>query len=269
MEFSMDFIWLAAVQLCAFFVQGVTGFGCTVLSAPFHSVMLSSSATGTAFATFLTIPTLLFLGIKEFKNVAWKDFFNIVLLCAPGIIVGNLIVGSLDETIVRVAIGSVVTFIAVMNIYKHIIAPLVLKKESQEDAPDTAFKKGLRYAALIIGGIVHGAFTIGGPLMTVYTLEAVKDKEKFRNTMTWVWITLNSYNVMNHIRAGLYTQEMMTATAISLPFAFLGLILGMKVLSKIERITFLRAVYVVLLIIGVDFLMKNVPALIEMMNTVA
>lgn len=278
MVFDMNFVWLAIVQLFAFFVQGVTGFGCTVLSAPFHSTMIEPTLTttieagitasrlGSAFATFLTIPTLLYLGIREFKNVAWSDFFRIVLFCAPGIIVGNLIVGGLNETVVRVAIGAVVTFIAVMNIYKHIIAPLVLKKETQEDAPDTPVKKAIRYVALIVGGIVHGAFTIGGPLMTVYTLEAVKDKEKFRNTMTWVWITLNTYNVINHIRAGLYTQEMISATAISLPFAFLGLILGMKVLSKIERITFLRAVYIVLLIIGVDFLTKNVPALITMMN---
>lgn len=262
--FDMNFIWLGLVQVFAFFVQGVTGFGCTVISAPFHSTMLSTAQIGTAFATFLTIPTLLFLGIKEVKNVAWKDLGKIVLFCAPGMILGNIIVGGLDEVIARVAIGSVVTFIALMNIYKHIVCPLILKKEVVENKEDTPVGKALRYLALIVGGVVHGAFTIGGPLITVYTLQAVEDKEKFRNTMTWVWITLNLYNVSNHIAAGLYTPEMISATAISLPLSFVGLLLGMKVLKKIDKITFLRAVYIVLLIIGGDMLMKNLPLLLAM-----
>ena len=162
----------------------------------------------------------------------------------------------------KVAIGTMVTFIAVMNIYKHIISPLVLKKEIQEDAPDTTLKKVFRYAALIIGGTVHGAFTIGGPLITVYTLEAVKDKEKFRNTMTWVWIVLNLYNMANHMMSGYYTPDMLGASAIGLPLSFIGLIIGMKFLTRIKRITFLRMVYVVLLVIGVDMLLRNVPLLL-------
>lgn len=259
--FKIEFVWLAIVQLFAFFIQGVTGFGCSVISAPFHSTMLSSAQIGTAFATFLTIPTLLFLGIKEIKNVAWKDLGKIVLLCAPGMIIGNIVVGSMDATVARVAIGAVVTFIAVMNIYKSIIVPLVLKKEMVTDAPDTAAKKALRYIALIVGGIVHGAFNIGGPLITVYTLEAVSDKEKFRNTMTWVWVTLNLYNVFNHVKGGLYTSEMLSASFMALPLSLIGLLVGMKVLKKIDRITFLRAVYIVLLIIGGDMLIKNLPLL--------
>lgn len=260
MVFELDFLWLGLYQVFAFFVQGVTGFGCTVLSAPFHSEVLGPQV-GTAYATLLTIPVLIFLGVKEIKNVAWKDLLKIVLLCAPGILLGNFLLGSIDVAVAKVAIGTMVTFIALMNIYKHIIAPLVLKKETKEDAPDTPMKKFFRYAALIVGGIVHGAFTIGGPLITVYTLEAVKDKEKFRNTMTWVWIVLNIYNAGNHIASGLYTPEMLGASAIGLPLSLIGLLIGMKVLSRIQRITFLRAVYIVLLIIGVDMLIRNVPAL--------
>lgn len=260
MNFQLSFLWLGLYQIFAFFIQGVTGFGCTVLSAPFHSSVLGPQV-GTAYATLLTIPVLIFLGIKEIKNVSWKDLIKIVVLCAPGILVGNYLLGSIDVEIAKVAIGTMVTFIAVMNIYKHIIAPLVLKKEEVEDAPDTTLKKIFRYAALIVGGIVHGAFTIGGPLITVYTLEAVKEKEKFRNTMTWVWIILNTYNAANHIMSGYYTPDMLGAAAIGLPLSFIGLLIGMKFLSKIKRITFLRMVYVVLLIIGVDMLIRNVPAL--------
>lgn len=261
MHFELTYLWLGLVQVFTFFVQGVTGFGSTVLSAPFHATMLGEPVIGTAYATFLTIPTLYFLGIKEIKNVAWKDLLKIVILCAPGMVLGNYIVGGMDPALAKVAIGAVVTFIAVMNIYKHIVAPLVLKKEVVEDKPDTPIQSAMRYVALVVGGVVHGAFNIGGPLITVYTLSAVTDKEKFRNTMTWVWMTLNTYNVISHYNSGYYTDVMLSAAVIGVPLSLFGLICGMAMLKKINKITFLRAVYVLLLIIGVDFLVKNLPLL--------
>lgn len=261
MNFCLEYLWLGLYQIFAFFIQGVTGFGCTVLSAPFHSSVLGPQV-GTAYATLLTIPTLIFLGVKEIKNVSWKDLIKIGLLCAPGILLGNYLLGSIDVQVAKVAIGTMVTFIAVMNIYKHIVAPIILKKEIKEEEPDTFAKKIFRYGALIVGGVVHGAFTIGGPLITVYTLEAVKDKEKFRNTMTWLWIVLNLYNMSNHIVSGYYTPDMLGASAIALPLSLFGLIVGMKYLSKINRTTFLRFVYIILLVIGVNMLAHNVPALL-------
>ncbi len=258
--FNIQYVWLGLYQIFAFFIQGVTGFGCTVLSAPFHSVVLGP-AVGTAWATLLCAPTLYFLGIKEIKNVAWKDLGKIVLMCAPGVIIGNILLKQVDPNYAKVAIGGVVTFIALMNIYKTIIAPFVLKKEFVEDIVDTPAKKALRYAALIVGGVVHGAFTIGGPLITVYTLQAVKDKEKFRNTMTWVWVVLNTYNSFAHYTSGYFTPEMWSAFAIALPCALIGLILGMKCLSRINKITFLRVVYVVLLIVGGNMFISSIQAI--------
>src|SRR6056297_1484004 len=146
-----------------------------------------------------------------------------------------------------------------MNIYKHIIKPLVLKKEEVIEAPDTIGKKIFRYGCLILGGIVHGAFTIGGPLITVYTLEAVKDKKKFRNTMTSLWCVLNVWNAFNQYRNGAFTWELGSALAIGLPFAALGFFLGMVFLEKINRMQFLRIVYIVLMFIGVNMFVRNVP----------
>ena len=258
--FNFDYLFLGIYQLFAFFIQGVTGFGCKVLSVPFHSEILGP-AVGTAFATLLCAPTLYYLGIKEIKNAAWKDLGRIVLLTAPGLIVGNILLKKIDPNYAKIAIAAVVTFIALMNIYKTIIAPFVLKKKFVEDAPDTVLKKVMRYSALIVGGVVHGAFTIGGPLITVYTLEAVKDKEKFRNTMTWVWIVLNTYNSFSHYTSGYFTAEMWSSFAIALPFALIGLFVGMRCLSKINKIMFLRVVYVVLLIVGANMLVSSIGAI--------
>ena len=177
MTFEFNFVLVGLMQIVGFFVQGCTGFGCTVIAAAVTNGLLGTTE-GVPYGTLITLPFLYFLGIKAFKEVSWKDLAKIIVLCMPGILVGNYLFHAISPVVAKICIGGMVTFIALMNIYKHIIKPLVLKKNEEEEA-DTTFKKVLRYGCLILGGVVHGAFNIGGPLITVYTISAVKDKEKF------------------------------------------------------------------------------------------
>ena len=209
----------------------------------------------------VTIPMFIVLCIKERKDVAWKDLAKIVILCLPGLFIGSKIFYSMNPNVAKVAIGGVVTFIALMNIYKAIFKPLVLKIPQDLETPDTLGKKILRYTCLVTGGIVHGAFNIGGPLITVYTLYAVTDKRKFRNTMTWMWLILNCVNAFNQFRNGAWTPRLAGALAVGFPLAVIGFILGVKFLEKIDKTTFLRIVYCVLLFVGGSMLITSLRAL--------
>ena len=172
-------------------------------------------------------------------NLSWKLSFHAV-----------------SPDVAKICIGAMVTFIALMNIYKHIIKPLVLKKEVEEEV-DTPFRTALRYGCLVLGGIVHGAFNIGGPLITVYTIAAVKEKEKFRNTMNMVWVILNTWNAFSQFRNGVITPHLLSALAVGVPMAAVGFFLGMAFLKKINRETFLRVVYCVLLFVGGNMLITS------------
>lgn len=261
MDFKIDYLLVGLMQVVGFFVQGTTGFGCTVIAAAVTNGLLGTT-TGVPYGTLITLPFLYYLGVKEFRNVSWKDLFRIILLCAPGIFVGNYLFYTISPDIAKICIGAMVTFIALMNIYKHIVKPLVLKQVETEEVPDTVFKKSLRYGALILGGIVHGAFTIGGPLITVYTIEAVKEKEKFRNTMNMVWVILNTWNAFSQYRSGAFNPTMWSALIIGVPLAAIGFFSGMAFLKKINREQFLRIVYVVLLFVGGNMLITSVLAIL-------
>lgn len=258
--FDWTFIVVGLMQVVGFFVQGCTGFGCTVIAAPVTNGLLGTGA-GVPYGTLLTLPFLYFLAIKTIKEVSWKDLGKIIGLCVPGILIGNYVYTIMDPTAAKICIGGVVTFIALFNIYKVIIKPLVLKKETEEEV-DTPVKKVLRYVALFVGGIVHGAFNIGGPLITVYTISAVRDKEKFRNTMNMVWVILNTWNAFSQYRSGAITPTVLSALAIGLPCAAVGFALGMAFLKKINREQFLRIVYVVLLIVGGSMLIQNLATVL-------
>ncbi len=145
MTFEFDFILVGLMQIFGFFVQGCTGFGCTVIAAAVTNGLLGT-AEGVPYGTLLTIPFLYYLGVKAWREVSWKDLVKIVALCAPGILIGNYLFYKISPTTAKICIGAMVTIIALMNIYKHIIRPLVLKKTDEEDAPDTTGKKIFRYA---------------------------------------------------------------------------------------------------------------------------
>lgn len=259
MTFEFAFVLVGLMQVVGFFIQGCTGFGCTVIAASVTTGLLGIKE-GVPYGTLMTLPFMYYLGIKAMNEVSWKDLGKILALCAPGILVGNYLFATVSPNVAKIAIGIMICLIALMNINKYIIQPLILKKELKEES-DTLGKKLFSYGCLILGGIVHGAFNIGGPLITVYTVSAVKEKEKFRTTMTWVWAILNTVNAFNQYRSGAITPHLLSALAVGLPMAGIGFFLGMRFLEKINREQFLRIVYVVLLFIGADMLIRSILAL--------
>lgn len=261
MNIEFSFILVGLMQIVGFFVQGTTGFGCTVIAAPVTNGLLGT-AMGVPYGTLITLPFLYYLGVKTFREVSWKDLLKIIVLCAPGILLGNYLFYKISPTTAKIYIGAMVTLIALINIYKYIIRPLVLKIKDTEEAEDTTIKKLLRYGCLALGGVVHGAFNIGGPLITVYTISAVKEKEKFRNTMNMVWVILNTYNAFNQYRKGAWTPRLFSSLSIGVPMAAIGFFVGMAFLKKINREQFLRIVYCLLLFIGGDMLIRNLLAVL-------
>ena len=88
MTFEFNFVLVGLMQIVGFFVQGCTGFGCTVIAAAVTNGLLGTTE-GVPYGTLITLPFLYFLGIKAFKEVSWKDLAKIIVLCMPGILVGN------------------------------------------------------------------------------------------------------------------------------------------------------------------------------------
>lgn len=255
--FEWNFIWLGIIQMIGFFVEGAAGFGSTVISAPFATSILGIKA-GVPFGTIMSVILIVPLALISRNNISWKDLGKIFLACLPGLFLGQYLFKVINPDIAKVGIGIAVTIIASFKIYQNIFIPFVLKKVKNEEEKDTVAKKIFRFTCLIVGGAVHGAFNIGGPLITVYTLEAVKDKTKFRNTMMGLWAILDSMNTFNHYRNGTLTPLVWSAVLACLPLAVVGFLLGIKYLNKIDREQFLRFVYVILFAVGLNTLVRSI-----------
>lgn len=80
--------------------------------------------------------------------------------------------------------------------------------------------------------------------------------------MTWVWLILNVINAFNQVRNGAWTPRLAGSLTVGLPFAAVGFVLGVYFLKKINKETFLRIVYCVLLFVGANMLYTNLMSIL-------
>ncbi|MEG1987821.1 MAG: sulfite exporter TauE/SafE family protein [Oscillibacter sp.] len=260
MTFEIGFLFIGLISIFGHFVEGSAGFGCTVIAAPIVNSILPP-AVGVPFGTLMAVPFLVIQTLRSLHSIAWKDLGKILLVCLPGVFVGQYLFTMISPEIAKICIGSAVTVIALMKIFQNIVKPVVLKKPVDTEN-DTVGNKILRYTCLIVGGVVQGAFNIGGPLITVYTIEAVKDKVQYRNTMLCFFMITDILNAVSHFRQGLWTPYLGSALLVALPLAAVGFFAGVKFLDKINRETFLRFVYVILLFVGANMLIRALMAVL-------
>lgn len=266
MIFENSFIVVGIVEFFCQVVQGITGFGATVLGAPIITELVGTT-TGGPYGTLISHILLIAMAIPCFKKVSWKELLKIILIVGPFEAVGAYFGYRVPEIVTKIIIGGAVTFIALINIYKVFIRTALAKRKGEvydpDNAPMTTSKRIFQYACLVIGGLVNGAYTVGGPLITVYLLDSTKDKESFRNTIVWVWVIMNSILVIpQQIMNGLYTPRLLSLTAITLIPSALGVFVGMKLMKKINREIFLKVVYVLLLIVGGNMFIQALLTLV-------
>jgi uncharacterized membrane protein YfcA len=99
-----------------------------------------------------------------------------------------------------------------------------------------------------MGGIIHGAFASGGPLIVIYSTQAMPNKSNFRATLSILWLTLNTIIIGQNIAKGAITPDIIRLVLWSLPFLLVGVILGNIAHKKIKDNQFTKLVYVVLLL---------------------
>lgn len=263
--FGINDLFVGAAFFLAFIVQGITGFG--------GSVVCSSVVTG-IYGPALAVPIMAVSGhpvnipvcVKYHKLIDWKSLLKIVAFALPGLLFGNYLFKILPSVVTKISIGGFVTIIAIQGIYKAFFVKAKEVKVGEDgaevQAEDSLFTKCVRIGCLIIGGIAQGAFNVGGPLVTVFTLSAVKDKSRFRATMCMFWTILNSVTMFNHWRMGYWTSDFFVKFLICLPFMLGGFLVGSWLHNKVNQQVFLKIVYIVLFFVGAQMFVTNLMPLL-------
>lgn len=221
-------------------LEAITGFGCTVLAFPFVILLMKDLERAKIVLSILAWVLAAYFAITKYKQINWKQFGIILLFAGLGMPVGMLLFKSFDAAILTKALGVFIVFSAAIQLYKCYIP----------EKNNRAIPAFVSYIFLLSGGIIHGAFAVGGPLIVLYSTKKIPDKGQFRATMCLLWATLNTVLILQYFIEKKLTIEVGRDLLFLLPFLVAGIIVGEIIHNKVSEILFKRIVFASLLLVG-------------------
>lgn len=199
------------------------------------SMALVGVGNAKAAITMILWLVTIIVTVQNLKYINPKKLGIMLFFMILGMIPGIWLFDRLPTKILMIVYGLIVVAIGVDKL---------LRKNSKD------LKTPYSYFALLMSGVMQGMFTSGGPFLALYATTAMKDKKEFRATVSSIWAVLNIYLMWNMFRQGMYTGYVMKLAGMSILPVFAAIWIGNKISHKIKQETFLKLVYVLLIVSG-------------------
>jgi uncharacterized membrane protein YfcA len=221
-------------------LEGITGFGCTIIAMPF-AIMLFDLETGRAALTFTALIQCLFIFIKDRRKIAGRELTALVIFMGIGLPLGMLLYNYLPQAGLKKILAVFTCLVSIRGLFIFFRFKN-RERENNKPLPGWALK-----ILLVLGGIIHGAFTSGGPLAIIYTMEKIKEKTVFRATMCTLWSIMNTILIIQLVFSGRVPAFSLRLVLFSLPFLAGGIALGNLAHKHIRDTIFTPLSYGILL----------------------
>jgi uncharacterized protein len=238
---------LGVIALAAFATEGAIGFGGTVLAASIGAQVLPLEILLPAFVP-LNLVLSTYLLTRGRDAIAWRLLATEV---APAVGLGaaaGLALFHLQfKTLLALAFATFVVGLAVLQLARP---------------ADRALPRIPRYGLLGLGGIAHGLFGTGGPMIVYVVRRRLADKRAFRATLAVLWLVLNVALLVNFASAGLYDRTVAHTGGVLALTIIPGLAVGERIHGKLDAARFERVVWIVLLLAGGALAARSAYALL-------
>ena len=226
------------------------GFGSGILALPILAYVIGIEY-GVQIVIASSFLTALIVIIQNHKYIVWKSLLKIVIICGLGIPIGLFLTDYLSEFWLNLVLGIFMLFIGVRGLYQILsVRKVVLLKEKARYV--------FHIFILFLGGIVHGAFGIGGPLVVIYAADIIQGKNNFRATMSMTWVVLNGILLIKNVSFAVMESDthLLLLMAAVIPAVFLSSAIGHFLQKKISEKTFRILIYGLLVVIGIIYILK-------------
>lgn len=241
----MEFWKIPLLVLVSFggsFVQRVTGFGYGIFIMMFLPALMGSTPEAAAMAGMISCCTCTYNAVKMRKSIQWKLAAPTV---AASLITVPLAVGfsvNASEDLVRSLLG---VALIVLSVYFLFFTGKVRLKAS---AP-----AGLLAGSL--SGVLGGMFSMGGPPIVLYLLQATADKGAYFATLQAHFALTNLYSTGTRALNGIVTAKVLGWFAVAVAGSLAGNHIGGKLFEKLDSAKMKKLVYLVMIVSGVTMLL--------------
>lgn len=244
-------LWFYLVVFASNVIQCITGFAGTVLAMPF-SIMLVGFDVAKPILNVLGIVASVLIVVQKHAFVDKKELAKISGIMLLGMIPGALIVNHFS-----VSAGPLYKLLGIVVIGFTVLGIVRAKQQSKGTEPPVGrLHNAVLYGLLLLSGVVHGMFVCGGPLLVIYANEKLKDSDRFRATVSAVWILLNTINLFTDAGAGRFNRNTILLLAVSVAVLFLAMLVGNLIYKHMNKKAFMALTYTLMAVSGVSLLVK-------------
>jgi uncharacterized membrane protein YfcA len=221
----------------AAFVQSLSGFGFAVIIMPLITLVLGLQTAAPMVAlTALTVYTINLIRYRQTINIG--EVLRLGAASALGVPIGLWALANVSETLVKQVMGLVLIAYAIYALAR----PATVRVPSRSWV----------YPAGFLAGCLGGAYNTPGPPVIIYGSLRQWPKDEFRAVLQALFLVNAALVVASHLAAHHVTAEVLTFYLYTLPALGLGILLGSRVDSKVDRERFRVLVTVLILILGLS-----------------
>ncbi|NIZ47280.1 sulfite exporter TauE/SafE family protein [Entomospira nematocerorum] len=241
----MAIMWFYVVIFITNIIQGITGFAGTILAMPI-SIALVGYAHARPILNGLGLLAGIYIWIRNKSSVQWLVLREVFIYVVIGLIIGLLFKQQLEmhETILLQGLGVLILWLSIKGFYR-LRYPSTKKISSLQ-----------RLGYLLGSGIIHALFISGGPLLVGYVSQKIPDKSAFRATLAVIWTLLNGFMLVYDLISGVYTPEVWLLQWGSIPFWFIGMLVGSWLCRYMSQSLFMKITYILLAISGISIFLQ-------------
>ncbi len=237
---------LPLVSTLAFSVQTAVGFAAALLCLSLGAQVYPLRPLVVAVAAASCLQGLTIV-LRHHRHVDARRLLAVALpLGGVGLLLGLWLRSHLTATWLRTAFALFVMGAAAVGIATR------LWKRAPERR--THGRASASWAYLLPGGLVHGLFATGGPLVVLWANEAFETKERFRASLAALWLCANTVLVASAFVSGEWSGSSLEALALLLPGLLLGLVIGEYLHARVPERVFRLGVQGLLFVAGLSLL---------------
>ena len=211
----MDVATLSLIALLGTLIQSGLGFGFGLFFVPVAALFVGPREV---VAVSLLLTTIVSTGMyaEARPRTGLRAIWPLVVGAIIGSPLGLLVLVRADESVLRLLVAATVLVSAIAHLTSG-------RGHTHEARPDPVVRQGL---VGILGGVIRGATSMGGPPIVLYQHWIGGGAERIRGRLFayLFWVCVPGTLII--VPSGLFTRDVLRNTALALPALLVGLVGG-------------------------------------------
>ncbi len=236
-------ILVAVILFAAAYLQSATGFGLALVLMALCPLIIPVT-DAIAYTSIVSLVVNLSIIFANRSGLSFRHALPLCIGICLGIPIGYFALKELDGKLIIRLLGIALILISVADFLQHRIAAWKIPEKS-----------GSLFG--LAGGILAGAFNVGGPPIVVYVYSRNWTKVETVAILQSAFISGGITRNLLMAGTGEFTADLLLLTAWTAPTAIIAVWLGKLTLDRVPQLLLRRIVFALIFLIGLSYLFQG------------